>query len=189
MYNRDQMTHFPPVLTLDSPLCQLCKPSFLLYHFAFLFSIQESLLSSWPWACGWLPMPAPGTPNGSCNYHCSTAVLSVRSPAKQEGILWKSRSKALAFDHEAKGKKPKQCARSTRNVPKEATSRRHPALLLGRRVLMSGLQVSWLRLIHQETAQRVSHATMLLLLNSVGWHLGGRDGTFAVWNELKCLHT
>lgn len=104
-YDRYQMTHFPPVLTLDSPLCQLCRPSFLLYPSACpLLTIQESLLSSWPWACGWPPVPAPGTPNGSCNYHCSTAVLSVRSPAKQEGILWKSRSKALAFDHEAKGK-------------------------------------------------------------------------------------
>lgn len=71
------------------------------------------------WGCNWLLVPVPGTPNGSCNYHCSTTVLSVRSPAKQEGSFGSPDQKLWPLIMKQK-EKPKHCAKSTWNVPKRA---------------------------------------------------------------------
>lgn len=87
------------------------------------------LLSSfnWPsispfflaWGCDWLLVPVPGTPNGSCNYHSSTTVLSVHSPAKQEGSFGSPDQTLRPLIMKQK-EKPKHGAKSMWNVPRRA---------------------------------------------------------------------
>lgn len=108
-----------PCLSIDSPLCQ-----HVLHLFSYttpLSSFNRPRISPFflAWGCDWLLVPVPGTPNGSCNYHCSTTVLSVCSPAKQEGSFGSPDQKLWPLIMKQK-EKPKHCAKSTRNVPKRA---------------------------------------------------------------------
>lgn len=123
-----------------SPNClaslSACPSSFLVHLSALLFlTIQESLLSSWPEGATGCLCQLQGHQMGAVIIIASPLSCQCARQRKQRQILWKSRSKALAFDHGAKGKEPKQCAKSTRNVPdgrrrewKWQPSSRHPPL-------------------------------------------------------------